>query len=85
MCIPPLASLPVSFVSTKQSMLVSKSQKTRSDHIRLVQEIRRFAVGANLVFALLLRPLPWGDHKDRPYTKVPMSFGRGLENEAHLA
>jgi len=56
-------------------MLSSSAARTKSDHIRLVQEIRRFAVGANLVFALLLRPLPWGDHKDRPYVSVPMLCG----------
>ena len=49
--------------------------RSEERHLRLVQEIMRFAVGANLVFALLLRPLPWGDHKDRPYTSVPMSCG----------
>ena len=30
----------------------------KPDHIRLGQKIRRFVVGANLVFALLLQPLP---------------------------
>ena len=47
---------------------------TKSNYRRLGQEIRR-AVGANLVFALLLPPLLQGDHKDRPYISVPMSYG----------
>ena len=45
-----------------------------SDHRRLAQD-ETAAVGANLVFALLSRPLPGGDHKDRPYISVPMSYG----------